>query len=170
MKRILSSPGGAEVRPSSAGHVLVAFGIGRQVPTSDDAPGTQTLRCWTRSSEPEAEGVSAQVTSRADRQTRSTIYSGSLAAPSPMKLSSKNAAIHGTRITPTTRESRHVSSGRGSGSFRRSCLPTVPDSTRSLSSFTPFDIVFLRMRYYSYFGHADLMAPPSSLGAHASAR
>src|SRR5204862_960685 len=115
-------------------------------------PCTRHAACpfWTRSSEPEAEGVSAVVTRRADRHTRSTIYPGFLAKPGPNKQNSKNAAIHETRITPNQLTLIHVSSGRGSGSFRRSCCPPsqtqldpFPPSLSLISCFDVYEIYFI---------------------------
>jgi len=135
MQRILSSSGGAENHCQQAGHVLVAFGFGRPVPTSDDAPGTPTVLCWTRSSEPEAEGVSALLTSRADRHPRSTIYPGFLAKPRPNQQNTRNAAIHETGMTPNQLAFVRVSPGRGSGSFRR--FVSVHQSQAQLDPFPP---------------------------------
>jgi hypothetical protein len=128
MKRILSSPGGAEKSAQQAGHVLVAFGVGRQVPTSDYAPSTlRSFAGHVPQSPRRRESPHRDEQGPTDKHAQPSIRA-SWPRPRPIKQSSRNAAIHTTGIAPSqlANEPAHASSGRGSGSFRRSCLSTSP--------------------------------------------
>ena len=151
MKRILSSPGGAKkAHRSPAGQS-----------SSPSASVVRSSPATTHQARKRSQAGHAPLSPR--RREAPHVYEQGRQTHTLNHLSGffgdSQVPISNIRRTPpfTKRGSRpinsrkpiHVSSGRGSGSFRRSCLSTVPDSTRSLGSFLLLYRGF-SIRYFSF--------------------